>query len=120
MVGGGNYIEYQNLMDFASGGGGSSSAAGGGLSAAGASVGANLAAKAGALSPGGVGGGVGGAGGQGSKRIVYGCTALVNSNQVRNSQILICSQMVFEKMFLVLLFSIFTHDCFTLYVEQFI
>ena len=85
MVGGGNYIEYQNLMDFAAGvsGGSTSASVGGGLSAAGASVGANLAAKAGALSPGGGGGpGAGGLAG-GHRRIVYGCTALVNANQVR-------------------------------------
>ena len=63
MVGGGNYIEYQNLMDHANSKGGSSLASG--LSSP------NLAAMNSSMVPGAQ-----------SKRIIYGCTTLHNANQM--------------------------------------
>ncbi len=79
MVGGGNYIEYQNLMDYA-GGGPTAGAAGatgggGGLGATAKASSANLVAAAAAAAS--------SSNGASSKRIIYGCTTLVNSNQVR-------------------------------------
>ncbi len=78
MVGGGNYIEYQNLMDFASGAtagvGGAGGGGGGGMGAAKASS-ANLVAAAAAAAA--------SAASSVPKRIIYGCTTLVNANQVR-------------------------------------
>ncbi len=74
MVGGGNYIEYQNLMDYA--GGGPAAGGGGGLGATPKASSANLVATAAAAA-------ASSSSGSSSKRIIYGCTTLVNSNQVR-------------------------------------
>ena len=66
MVGGGNYIEYQNLMDHANSKGGSSLASGlssPNLAAMNSSMGLQPAAAS-------------------SKRIIYGCTTLHNANQM--------------------------------------
>ncbi len=71
MVGGGNYIEYQNLMEYA---GGATAAAASTAGLAGSKSSANLVAAAAAAAA--------AAGTSSSKRIIYGCTTLVNANQV--------------------------------------
>ncbi len=75
MVGGGNYIEYQNLMDFASGITASGASGGGGALSAAKASSANLVAAAAAAAAASSSSGL-------PKRIIYGCTTLINANQM--------------------------------------
>jgi len=81
VVGGGNYIEYQNLQDYVNPAAAIAEGAGqqgsGGNSRS-ASVAANLSALGAQVNSGSSGGSAGS-----GKRIIYGCTTLINANQVR-------------------------------------